>query len=137
MLTMNDSDCIIGRALDAGADGYLLKSDLTDSLPKAVEAIVAGKRFLTPKVSEIVLEGFLKTRVQHQIVPWRDNRTTPRETEITRLLASGKTNKEIAALLKITVRTVETHRSKIMLKLGIHSLAELIHYVLDHGIATK
>ena len=57
---------MIRRALDAGANGYLLKSDLTDSLPKAVEAIVAGKRFLTPKVSEIVLEGFLNTKGQHQ-----------------------------------------------------------------------
>ena len=64
-----------------------------------------------------------------------DPRVTPRETEIISLLAQGKTNKEIAALLGITVRTVETHRSKIMLKLGLHSLVELIHYAIRHGIA--
>jgi len=135
VLTMHESDQMVRRALEAGANGYLLKSDLTDCLPKAVEAIVAGKRFLTPKVSEIVLEGFLKPKSQHQVGERRDTRTTPRETEIIRLLAAGKTNKEIAALLQITVRTVETHRSKIMLKLGIHSLAELIHYAMRHGMA--
>ncbi len=134
VLTMNESDHTIRRALDAGANGYLLKSDLTDVLPKAVEAVVAGKRFLTPKVSEIVLEGFLNTTGQHQSVEGKGTRTTPRETEIIRLLAAGKTNKEIAALLQITARTVETHRSKIMLKLGVHSLAELIHYALRHEL---
>jgi DNA-binding NarL/FixJ family response regulator len=135
VLTMHDSDQMVRRALEAGAHGYLLKSDLTDSLPKAVKAISEGKRFFTPEVSEIVLEGFLKTKGQHQ-VEWKDTRTTPRETEIIGLLAAGKTNKEIAALLQITVRTVETHRSKIMLKLGIHSLAELIHYALRHEITS-
>jgi DNA-binding NarL/FixJ family response regulator len=136
VLTMNESVQMVRRALDAGANGYLLKSDLTNCLPKAVEAIVAGRRFLTPKVSEIVLEGFLNTTDQHQPVERKGTRTTPRETEIIRLLASGKTNKEIAALLQITVRTAETHRSKIMLKLGIHSLAELIHYALRHQITS-
>ena len=136
VITMNESDSMIRRALDAGADGYLLKSDLTVCLPKAVEAIVAGKRFLTPKVSEIVLEGFLKSKSEHQLVDWKAARITPRETEIIHHLASGKTNKEIAKQLKITVRTVETHRARIMLKLGIHSLAELIHYAMRHGIAT-
>lgn len=136
VITMSESDAMIRRALDAGADGYLLKSDLTVCLPKAVEAIVAGKRFLTPKVSEIVLEGFLKTRTQPPQEEWKDARITPREAEIIQLLAAGKTNKEISALLRITARTVETHRARIMLKLGIHSLAELIHYAMRRGIAT-
>jgi DNA-binding NarL/FixJ family response regulator len=135
VLTMHESDQMVRRALDAGARGYLLKSDLTDSLPKAVKAIAEGKRFLTPKVSEIVLEGFLKRRNQHPHVERASARTTPREIEIIRFLAEGKVNKEIAALLGISVRTVETHRSKIMLKLGVHSLAELIHYAMRHGIA--
>ena len=134
VLTMHESDQMVRRALDAGARGYLLKSDLTDCLAKAVKAIADGKRFLTPKVSEIVLEGFLNTRSQHPQGERTGTRTTPRESEIIRLLADGKTNKEIAALLGITVRTVETHRSKIMLKLGLHSLAELIHYAMRHEI---
>jgi DNA-binding NarL/FixJ family response regulator len=120
MLTMHESDEMVSRALDAGARGFVLKSDLTECLPRAVEAIAEGKRFLTPKVSEIVLEGFLNTRSRHQ----QERRAGPR----------SKSNKEIATLLGITVRTVETHRAKIMLKLGIHSLAELIHYALHNEI---
>ena len=136
VLTMHESDQMVQRALAAGAHGYLLKSDLTECLAKAVKAVSEGKRFLTPKVSEIVLEGFLKTSSQHQQGGRAGSRATPREIEIIRLLAEGETNKEIAAQLGITVRTVETHRAKIMLKLGLHSLAELIHYAMRHGIAT-
>jgi len=132
VLTMHESDQMVQRALDAGAHGYILKSDLTDSLPKAVKAIAEGKRFLTPKVSEIVLDGFLKTRSRHRQGERAGARITPREMEIIRLLAEGKANKEIAALLGITLRTVETHRAKIMLKLDLHSLAELIHYAMRH-----
>jgi DNA-binding NarL/FixJ family response regulator len=136
VLTMHESDHMVRRALDAGARGYLLKSDLTECLVKAVKAVSEGKRFLTPKVSEIVLEGFLKTRSQHQQGGRAGARTTPREIEIIRLLAEGKTNKEIATQLGITVRTVETHRAKIMLKLGLHSLTELIHYAIRHKIVS-
>ena len=134
VLTMHESDQMVQRAFDAGAHGYILKSDLTDSLPKAVKAIAEGRRFLTPKVSEIVVEGFLKTKREHQYGERKRAQTTLRETEVIRLLAEGKANKEIAALLGITVSTVETHRSKIMLKLGLHSLAELIHYALRNEL---
>ena len=113
-----------------------MKSDLTGSLPKAVRAVADGKRFLTPKVSEIVLEGFLKTRSEQRQGERRGTRTTPRETEIVHRLAEGKSNKEIAAQLGITVRTVETHRAKIVLKLGLHSLADLIHYAMRHGMVS-
>jgi DNA-binding NarL/FixJ family response regulator len=135
VLTMHESDQMVRRALDAGASGYLLKSDLTECLAKAVTAVSEGKRFLTPKVSEIVLEGFLNFGSEHRQGERAGTRTTPRELEIIRLLAEGKTNKEIAAELGITVRTFETHRAKIMLKLGLHSVADIIHYALRHGIA--
>ena len=134
VLTMHESDQMVKHALDAGARGYILKSDLTKCLAKAVKAVSEGKRFLTPKVSEIVLDGFLNTSSQHhggQV----GVRPTPREMEIISLLAQGKANKEVAAQLGITVRTVQTHRSKIMLKLGFHSLADLIHYAIRNGIA--
>jgi DNA-binding NarL/FixJ family response regulator len=134
VLTMHESDHMVRRALDAGALGYILKSDLTESLVKAVKGISDGKRFLTPKVSEIVLDGFLNTKNKHQQAERAGTRVTPRESEIIRLLAEGKSNKEVAALLGIAVRTVETHRSKIMLKLGCHSLADLIHYAIRHGL---
>jgi DNA-binding NarL/FixJ family response regulator len=134
VLTMHESDQMVRRALDAGAHGYLLKSDLTDCLPRAVEAIAEGERFLTHEVSEIVLQGFLKKTSPHPRGGQAGARITPRETEIIRLLAEGKSNKEVAVLLGIAVRTVETHRAKIMLKLGLHSLAELIHYALRNEI---
>lgn len=135
VLTMDESDQMVRRALDAGARGYVLKSDLTDCLPKAVRAIVEGKRFLTPKVSEIVLEVFLNTKGRREKASRAGAPLGPREIQIVRLLGDGKTNKEIAEMLQIAVRTVETHRSNIMHKLGLHSVVELVHYGLRHGIA--
>ncbi len=123
VLTMHESDQMVQRALDAGALGYVLKSDLTENLVRAVRAVSGGNRFLTPQESE-----------RHQQGEQVRARTTPRELEIIRLLAEGKSNKEIATALGIAVRTVETHRARIMLKLGLHSLAELIHYSIRHGI---
>jgi DNA-binding NarL/FixJ family response regulator len=134
VLTMHASDQMVRRVLDAGARGYVLKSDLAAHLIKAVKDVSAGKLFLTPKVSDIVLKGFLKTRNQPDPREHSQARPTPREVEIIRFLAEGKANKEIAAELGITIRTVETHRAKIMLKLGLHSLAELIHYAIRHEI---
>jgi DNA-binding NarL/FixJ family response regulator len=134
VLTMHESDQFVRRALDAGALGYLLKSDLTDCLPKAVKAVAEGKRFLTPKVSEIVLDGFLKSGSESQEGGRTAPRMTPREVEVVRLLADGKTNKEIAATLQIAVRTVETHRAKIMFKLGFHSSNELVRYAIRSKI---
>jgi DNA-binding NarL/FixJ family response regulator len=134
VLTMHESDQMVRRVLDAGALGYVLKSDLATHLVKAVKNVSAGKLFLTPRVSDIVLKGFLKTGNQPDATEHSQARPTPREVEIIRLLAGGKANKEIAAELGITIRTVETHRAKIMLKLGLHSLAELIHYAIRHQI---
>jgi len=133
VLTMHESDQMVRRALDAGANGYLLKSDLPHYLPKAVKAIAENKSFMTPKISDIVLEGFINAgNKPDERKP--GPRVTPRELEIIRLLAEGKSNKELSTQLGITVRTVETHRSKIMLKLGLHSLAELIHYAMRNEI---
>ena len=134
ILTMHESDQMVRRVLEAGARGYVLKSDLAAHLVKAVNDVSAGKLFLTPKVSDMVLKGFLKIANQRDSNEHFQARPTPREVEIIRLLALGKLNKEIAAELGITIRTVETHRAKIMLKLGLHSLAELIHYAIRHKI---
>ena len=134
VLTMHESHQMVRRVLAAGANGYLLKSDIVDYLPKAVKAVADNKRFLTPKISEIVLEGFLNAGNKPEEEKPAGPRITSRELEIIRLLAEGKSNKELSTQLGITVRTVETHRSKIMLKLGLHSLAELIHYAMRNEI---
>ena len=136
VLTMHESDQMVRRVLDAGARGYVLKSDLATHLVKAVKNVSAGKMFLTPRVYDIVVKGFLTTVKDSDLTAHSRARPTPREVEIIRLLAEGKANKEIAAKLGITTRTVETHRAKIMLKLGLHSLAELIHYAIRRKIFT-
>ena len=134
ILTMHESDHMVQRALDAGANGYILKSDLTESLVTAVKGVCDGERFLTPKVWELINESALKAKGQH-----RDGRPatriTPREVQVIGFLAEGNTNREIAALLGIAARTVEGYRARVMLKFGFRSLADLIHYAIRHGIA--
>jgi DNA-binding NarL/FixJ family response regulator len=134
VLTMHESDQMVRRVLEAGALGYVLKSDLATQLVKAVRNVSAGKLFLTPRVSDIVLKGFLKTGNQPRLTVRSQVLPTPREVEIIRFLAEGKSNKVIAAELGITIRTVETHRKKIMVKLDLHSLVELVHYAIRHEI---
>jgi DNA-binding NarL/FixJ family response regulator len=136
VLTMHESDQMVRRVLDAGALGYVLKSDLAAHLVKAVKDVSEGKMFLTPRVSDIVLKGFLKNGNQPEPKENSRVRPTAREVQVIRLVAEGKANKEIAAELGITMRTVETHRAKIMLKLGMHSLAELIHYAIRNKIVS-
>jgi DNA-binding NarL/FixJ family response regulator len=136
VLTMHESDQMVRRVLDAGARGYVLKSDLAANLVKAVKHVSAGKLFLTPRVSDIVVKGFLKNGNQADREVHPQTRPTPREAEIIRLLAGGKANKVIAADLGISIRTVETHRAKIMQKLGLHSLAELVLYAIRQKIVT-
>jgi len=134
ILTMHESAQMVRRILEAGARGYILKSDLAEQLVRAVREVSQGKLFLTPKVSDIVLRGFLDVEKRTRAAPDDEAKPTAREREILRLLVMGKTNKEIGSLLGITVRTVETHRAKIMLKLGVHSIAELIHFAMERGL---
>jgi DNA-binding NarL/FixJ family response regulator len=136
VLTMHESDQMVHRVLEAGALGYVLKSDLAANLVKAVKDVSAGRLFLTPRVSDIVLKGFLNSADQTDPETQTRARPTPREVEIIRLLAEGKANKVIAANLGITIRTVETHRARIMVKLGLHSLAGLLHYAIRQKIVT-
>jgi DNA-binding NarL/FixJ family response regulator len=131
ILSMHESDQMVRRVLEVGARGYVLKSDMAVSLVKAVTDVAKGKVSLTPKVSEIVLNGFLKLGKDGKQSQRWEGQPTARETEIIRLLAAGKGNKEIATALGITARTVETHRARIMMKMGFHSLSELIHYAIQ------
>ena len=136
VLTMHESNQMVRRVLEAGAHGYVLKSDLAGHLLKAVKTVSKGKVYLTPKVSEIVLKEFVNAGKEAKPRESSHARPTPRETEIIRLLAEGKANGAIASELGISIRTVETHRAKIMLKLGLHSLSQLIHYAIRHNIVS-
>ena len=136
VLTMHESDQMVRRVLEAGARGYVLKSDMAMRLVKAVKDVARGKTSLTPKVSEIVLEGFLKVAAESKHREHPPVRPTRREKEVIRLLAQGKANKEIASGLGITARTVETHRARIMMKMGFHTLTDLIHYAIREKIVS-
>jgi DNA-binding NarL/FixJ family response regulator len=134
ILTMHNSPVMVRRALEVGACGYVLKSDLRKDLVEAVKSVSRGRLFLTPKVSDIVLSAFIQSEKESNSKERAEAKPSVRELEIIRHLAEGKVNKEIAAELGITVRTVETHRTRIMLKLGVHSVVQLIHYAIRHRL---
>ena len=136
ILTMHDSDNVVREVLRAGARGYLLKSDAGRDLVAAVEALQSQRTFFTTRVSQMVLDGFLDREKTGHILK-RDDSTevlTSREREVIQLLAEGKTSKEVAVALNLSVKTAETHRTNLMRKLGLHSVADLTRYAVRNGI---
>jgi DNA-binding NarL/FixJ family response regulator len=132
VLTMHESEQVVQQVLEAGARGYLLKSDASRDLINAVEELKRNKTFFTSKVAQLVLETFLRRRPHPDgNVP---NLLTPREREVVQLLAEGKSTKEVAVTLDLSVKTAETHRSNIMRKLDIHSISELVLYAVRNNI---
>lgn len=130
ILTMHESDDLVQQVVEAGARGYILKDDADRVLLAAVDALRNHKPYFSTRVS---------TPPATEDAPSTDAprsrlRLTPREREILQLLAEGKSNKEVATLLGISVNTVEAHRANIMLKLNLHSLAELVHYAIRNNI---
>jgi DNA-binding NarL/FixJ family response regulator len=135
ILTITDSDQVIREALDAGARGFVLKSDAARDLVSAVEALQSKRMFFTPRVNDLVLAGFLeKGHAISRSEPPSLPTLTDREREVTQLLAEGKSSKEVAALLNLSTKTVETHRSNIMRKLSIHSIRDLVVYAIKNNI---
>ncbi|HYL12663.1 MAG TPA: response regulator transcription factor [Terriglobales bacterium] len=135
ILTLHDSDQVVREVLNAGARGFLLKSDAARDLVAAVEALRRDKTYFTSKVAAMVLEGYLKngTPGAAPVAPAR-SRLTPREREIVQLLAEGKSTKEVAVALGLSVKTAETHRSNIMRKLELHSVSDLVLYAVRNNI---
>lgn len=136
ILTLHDSDQVVREVLNAGARGFLLKSDAARDLVAAVEALRRDKTYFTSKVAAMVLEGFLKqgTPGAQPAASQTRNRLTPREREIVQLLAEGKSTKEVAVALGLSVKTAETHRSNIMRKLELHSVSDLVLYAVRNNI---
>ena len=139
ILTMHDSDNVVREVLRAGARGYLLKSDAGRDLVAAVEALQLQRTFFTTRVSQMVLDGFLDRQTRNPgAISKGDDRAgdslTSREREVIQLLAEGKTSKEVAVTLHLSVKTAETHRTNLMRKLGLHSVADLTRYAVRNGI---
>jgi DNA-binding NarL/FixJ family response regulator len=134
ILTMHESEQVVREVFQAGARGYVLKSDAGRDLVAAVNALLAGKPFFTTSVGEIVLEGYLQGRSPGSSPKTPHERLTPREREIFQLLAEGRTSKEIATTLGMSVKTAETHRTNIMRKLDLHSVGEVVRYAIRNKI---
>lgn len=134
VLTVHDSAQVVREIMQAGAKGYLLKSEAGKDLPTAVETVMQDQPFLTPSVTNIVLDTFLRSAEKAPVVEPPPVPLSARETEITKLLAQGHSNKDVARQLGISVKTVDTHRTNLMRKLGLHSITELVRYAIRHGL---
>jgi DNA-binding NarL/FixJ family response regulator len=134
ILTMHFSDQLVRDVVEAGARGYILKSDADRELVTAVESIANRRTFFTPRASEMLLDGFSRQVTGADLKIPRRDRLTTREREVVQLLAEGKTSKEVASALGISVKTAETHRANIMRKLELHSVSELVRYAIKNQI---
>lgn len=133
ILTLHLSDQLAYEIIDAGIRGYVLKSDCNHDLVNAVEALGMHRPFFTAKVSEMMMEGLRGEKPREPRNEAR-GRLTGRQREIVQLLAEGKTSKEVAVALNISVKTAETHRANIMRRLELHSVSELVRYAVKNQI---
>ncbi|HEX7092732.1 MAG TPA: response regulator transcription factor [Nitrospiraceae bacterium] len=132
-LTMHASPTYATEAFQAGASGYLLKRSAVSELSHAIQSVLNGQHYITPLITKDVLESVLKPPTGE---PGRPASTalTPRQREVLQLVAEGRSTKEIATILNVSVKTVEFHRSRIMQHLDIHTTADLTKYAITHGI---
>ena len=136
VLTVHKTEEYILAALKAGADGYVLKDATHDELIMAVKNVLSGKRYISPGISEKVIEGYLDGRkVIKTHTSW--DTLTQREREILKLIAEGYRNKEIAEYLCISVKTVEKHRANLMEKLDLHNVQALTTFALERGLISR
>jgi two-component system, NarL family, response regulator NreC len=133
MVSMHSDESYVLRALKAGARGYLLKDSAEADLIKAVHAVGSGKSFFSPVVSKMLLDDYVR-KLKRSGTEDAYDLLTPREREILQLIAEGKSNKDIANLLDLSVYTIESHRSNLMEKLNLRGLPELILYAVRKGI---
>ena len=133
VLSMHRDETYILRALKAGVRGYLLKDSAESDLVRAIRSVAEGKSFFSPTVSKVLLEDYMR-KLQRTGAEDSYDLLTPREREILQLVAEGKSNKEVATMLNLSVYTVETHRANMMEKLKLKSVPELILYAVRKGI---
>jgi two-component system response regulator NreC len=132
-LSMHGDESYVLRALKAGARSYLLKDSAEYDLIQAVKAVSEGKAFFSPAISKMLVEDYMRQMRERGVEDSYELLTT-REREVMQLLAEGKSNKDAAALLNLSLYTIETHRSNIFQKLNLHSVAELILYAIRKGV---
>jgi DNA-binding NarL/FixJ family response regulator len=135
MLSMHSDEGYVLRALKAGAKGYLLKDSAEADLARAIHAAAAGKSFFSPAVGKVLLEDYMR-KLQRSGAEDSYELLSPREREILQLVAEGNSSKEIANLLNLSVYTVETHRARVMQKLNLRGIPELILYAVRKGIVS-
>ena len=131
VLTMHASEELIRQVLRAGAHGYVLKSDAGEHLIAAVRSLERHMPFLTSRVTEVVLDGFLRGAAEDGTP---GETLTPREREVLQLVAEGRSSKNIAGRLGVTVKTVESHRASLMRKLHLRTVADLVRYAVRNGL---
>jgi two-component system response regulator NreC len=133
-LSMHSDKRFVSGILKAGASGYLLKDCAFEELTQAIQAVQSGRVYLSPKITALVVDDYVKVTSE------RDgsvlSNVSPREREVLQLLAEGKNTKEIASDLSLSVKTIETHRQKIMEKLNLHSVAELTKFAIREGLTS-
>jgi DNA-binding NarL/FixJ family response regulator len=135
VLSMYMDESYILRALDAGARGYLIKDNADDELENAIRSVAAGRPFFSQAIADTLLEDHVHV-MRKQGVTESYDLLTEREREVLHLLAEGKSNKETAAVLNLSPYTVDTHRTNLMQKLGLHNTAEIVLYAVRHAIIT-
>lgn len=133
ILSMHSDETYIARALSSGAKGFLLKDSAEADLIRAIHAVSEGRPFFSSAITQTLLEDYMR-RLQQQNLQDSYDLLTDREKEILQLLAEGKSNKEVAALLELSLYTVETHRSNMMQKLNLHNTAEIVLYAVRKKI---
>jgi DNA-binding NarL/FixJ family response regulator len=135
VLTVQKAEEYIYAALQAGADGYMLKDDTQDELNSAIQQILLGKAYLSASISKNVMNGYIKQNCNLDELQPSWTILTQREIQILKLIAESKKNKQIAEILSISVKTVEKHRSNLMRKLDLHDISGLTTYALQNGLA--
>ena len=133
MLSMYSDETYIMRALTAGAKGYLLKDTAEEDVLPAVRAVMQGKSFFSPAIAKTLLEDYVRYLRQRKLEDTYDL-LTEREREVLQLLAEGKSNKEVAGVLNLSLSTIETHRTNLMQKLNLHSTVEIVLYAVRKKI---
>ncbi|GAX60327.1 TRAP-type C4-dicarboxylate transporter, periplasmic solute-binding protein [Candidatus Scalindua japonica] len=134
VLTMHDNEEYVYQLLQAGASGYLLKESAVSDLVSAINAVKKGDIFLSPKISKVVVKDYIKHTERESKAFDSLNMLTSREREVLQLIAEGYTNKEVARLLKLSIKTVDIHRAHIKEKLQIRDTAGLVKYSIRHGL---